>query len=106
MAIGLRSSCAASDTRARWRRWAASSRASMSFSVTARLCTSSRATGTGSVRPRAMAVPVMSCAPRRSSSIGRSAAPVTSQVAVASSRNSGGAPNTTARVTAARLSRT
>src|SRR5215472_671104 len=102
LAIGLRSSCAVSETRLRCRCWAASSRASMSLSVTARSCTSSRASGTGS--SLGCPVSVTSWAPRRRAEIGRSVDPVTSQVTQASRSNSSGVPTSRPWVTASTLS--
>ncbi len=74
----------------------------MSFSVTASERTSSRAGGTG--RSRGIPVCVTSAAPRRSSAIGRSVYPVTSQVARASRPNSSGVPISSALATVAMLS--
>ena len=102
LAIGLRNSCAVSDTRSRWRCCASASLASMSFSVTASDRTSSRAGGTG--RSRGTPVSVTSAAPRRNSAIGRSVYPVTSQMARASRPNSSGVPMTRALASVARLS--
>ena len=104
LAIGLRSSCAVSDTRSRWRCWASASRESMSFSVTASDRTSSRAGGTG--RSCGTPVSVTSAAPRRSSAIGRSVYPVTSQVTRASRPNSSGVPMIRALASVVRLSLT
>ena len=104
LAIGLRSSWAVSDTRSRCRCCASASRDSMSFSVTASDRTSSRASGTG--RSRGTPVSVTSAAPRRSSAIGRSVYPVTSQVTRASRPNSSGVPISSARARVARLSLT
>ena len=102
LAIGLRSSCAVSETRSRCRCWASASRESMSFSVTARDRTSSRAGGTG--RSCGTPVPVTSAAPRRSAAMGRRVYPVTSQMASASRPNSSGVPMNRARASVARLS--
>ena len=102
LAIGLRSSCAVSDTRSRWRCCASASRESMSFSVTASERTSSRAGGTG--RWRGIPVWVTSAAPRRSPAMGRSVYPVTSQMARATRPNSSGVPMNTALATVAMLS--
>ena len=104
LAIGLRSSCAVSETRSRCRCWASASRESMSFSVTARRRTSSRAGGTG--RARGTPVPVTSAAPLRSAAIGRSVYPVSSQVARASKANSSGVPTASTLTRVARLSLT
>ncbi len=104
LASGLRSSWAASEIRARWEASAASSRASMSLSVVASSCTSSRASGTGS--RRALAVPLISAAPRRSAVIGRSVRPMISQLAAPSSTRSTGVPTTSMWTVAARLSAT
>src|SRR5215471_6442542 len=104
LAIGLRSSCAVSETRSRWRCWAASRRASMSFSVTARTRTSSCASGTGSVLGRP--VPATTWAPRRNAEIGRSVDPTTSQVTQASNSSSTGVPISSPWVTASTLSDT
>ena len=102
LAMGLRSSWAVSETRSRWRWWASASRVSMSFSVTASERTSSRAIGTG--RSRGTPVAVTSAAPRRSSAIGRSVYPVSSQVATASRPNSSGVPMSRTRASTVRLS--
>ena len=102
LAIGLRSSCAVSETRSRCRCWASASRESMSFSVTASERTSSRAGGTG--RSRGTPVSVTSAAPRRSAAIGRSVYPVSSQVARASRANSSGVPMARTLASVARLS--
>ena len=74
----------------------------MSFSVTARKRTSSRAGGTG--RSRGTPVCVTSAAPRRSAAIGRSVYPVSSQVTRASRANSSGVPMARTRASVARLS--
>ncbi len=76
----------------------------MSFSVTARTWTSSRAWGTGSSRVTPVAV--ITWAPRRSAEIGRRVEPTTSQVAPASSSNSSGVPTSRALVSAIMLSST
>lgn len=89
LARGLRSSWAASVTKARWVARAASSRSSMSLRVVARAWISSWVAGTGR-RSGAGAMPLgwevvlavsvdapMRLAPRRRSSTGRSAAPTT-----------------------------
>jgi len=102
LAIGLRSSCAVSETRSRWCCCASASRESMSFSVTASARTSSRAGGTG--RSRGMPVCVTSAAPRRNSVIGRSVYPVSSQVARASRPNSSGVPIASVRASVVMLS--
>src|ERR1700733_12229740 len=69
----------------------------MSFSVSARLRTSSRASGTG--RSDGIAVAVTRAAPRRSAPIGRSVEPVTSQIAPVNTRKSTGVKITRARAT-------
>ena len=76
----------------------------MSFSVTARTRTSSRASGTGSSRVTPVAV--ITWAPRRSAEIGRSVEPTTSQVTPASNSNSSGVPTSSALVSVIMLSRT
>jgi hypothetical protein len=104
LAMGLRSSWAVSETSRRCRCWAASSLDSMSFSVTARLCTSSRASGTG--RPRGTPVAVTFSAPRRRAAMGRSVEPVRSQLTHVMSSSSAGVPKSSACVTVTRLSLT
>ena len=74
----------------------------MSFSVTASDRTSSRAGGTG--RSRGIPVRVTSAAPLRSSAIGRSVYPVTSQVTSSSRPNSSGVPISSALASVAMLS--
>ena len=76
----------------------------MSFSVTARLCTSSRASGTGS--PRGTPVAVTCSAPRRSAVMGRSVDPVISQLAQIISSSRAGVPNSSACATVTRVSLT
>jgi hypothetical protein len=102
--MGLRSSCAVSETRARCRCCAAVSRDSMSLSVTASDRTSSLASGTG--RSDETPVPVTRAAPRRSKAMGRSVDPTASQMAPVNSANSSGVPNTSAFATTDKLPET
>ena len=104
-AMGLRSSCAVSDTRARCRCCAAASRDSMSFSVSASSRISSRASGTGR-SDRGTPVAVMRAAPRRSAPTGRSVDPAASQMTQVNKANSTGVPTVSARATTVRLSET
>ncbi len=76
----------------------------MSFSVTARLCTSSRASGTGS--PRGTPVAVTCSAPRRSAVMGRSVDPVISQLTQTISSSRAGVPISSAWATVVSVSRT
>ena len=104
-AIGLRNSCAVSDTRARCRCCAAASRDSMSFRVSASSRISSRASGTGR-SDRGTPVAVIRAAPRRSALTGRSVNPAASQMTQVNKAKSTGVPSASARATTVRLSET
>ena len=89
LASGLRSSCAASATKARWVRRAAATRSSISLRVVARALISSWVAGTGS-RSVSDEVASIRAAPRRSASTGRNAAPMIRQAMTASTASSSG----------------